>query len=56
MKKETMLKVISLSATLIATGASLLQGYVNEQKLNDRVDEKVAETLKQLLIDSKKEI
>lgn len=54
MKKETMLSLVSLAGSLMSVGATILSNYVSEQKLDDKIDKKVAEALKQLA-DQKKD-
>lgn len=54
MKKETMLTIASVAGSLLSIGATILSNYVSEQKLDDKVEKKVAEALK-LLAESKPE-
>lgn len=54
MKKETMLTIASVAGSLLSVGATILSNYVSEQKLDDKVEKKVAEALK-LLAESKPE-
>ena len=53
-KKETMLTIASVAGSLLSVGATILSNYVSEQKLDDKVEKKVAEALK-LLAESKPE-
>lgn len=52
MKKETIVNIATLAGSLLTIGASILNNYVSEQKLDDKIDKKVAEALK-LLNDQK---
>lgn len=54
MKKETMLTIASVAGSLCTVAATLLGSFVSEQKLDDKVEKKVAEALK-LLAESKTE-
>ena len=54
MKKETMLTIASVAGSLLSVGATILSNYVSQQKLEDKVEKKVAEALK-LLAESKPE-
>lgn len=39
------LKVLGIVTTVIGTGVTLLSGWVNEQKMNETIEEKVNEAL-----------
>lgn len=54
MKKDTIVTIASLAGSLLSVGATILNNYVNEQKLDDKIDKKIAEALK-LLNESKPE-
>ena len=43
--KTNMIKVLGLVTTVIGMAASLLSDWVSEQKMNERIDEKVNEAL-----------
>ena len=43
--KTNMIKVLGLVTTVIGMAASLLSDWVSEQKMNERIDEKVSEAL-----------
>ena len=40
-----LVKVIGLLATLISVGANLATNWVNDQKMNEKIDERVNEVL-----------
>lgn len=42
---KNVIKIISFAATIIGMGASLVTDWANEKKLDDKIGEKVAETL-----------
>lgn len=42
---KNVIKIISFVATIIGMGASLVTDWANEKKLDDKIGEKVAETL-----------
>ena len=52
MKKETIIAIASITGSLLSIGSTILNNYVSEQKLDDKIDKKVAEALK-LLAESK---
>ena len=54
MKKNTIVTIASVAGSLLSVGATILSNYVSEQKLDDKVEKKVAEALK-LLAESKPE-
>ena len=54
MKKDTIVTIASVAGSLLSVGATILSNYVSEQKLDDKIDKKVAEALK-LLAESKPE-
>lgn len=39
------IKIIGLAATVIGLGANLVTDWADEQKMNDKIDEKVNEAL-----------
>lgn len=41
MKKETVLKIIGLAASIMGLGASLLSDWVSDQKLDAKIDERL---------------
>lgn len=43
--KSKMIKVLGLAATIIGVAATLLTDWVNEQKMDERIEEKVNEAL-----------
>ena len=45
MTKNTLIKVLGLSATVIGAGMSLVTDWVNEQKMEEKIEEKVNEAL-----------
>ena len=45
MTKNTLIKVLGLVATVIGAGMSLVTDWVNEQKMEERIEEKVNEAL-----------
>lgn len=44
-KKSTMIKLIGLAATVIGLGVNLVTDWVNEQKMEEMIEEKVNEAL-----------
>lgn len=44
-KKSTMIKLIGLAATVIGLGVNLVTDWVNEQKMEEMIEEKVNEVL-----------
>ena len=40
-----MIKIIGVAATVIGVGVNLLTDWVNEQKMDERIEEKVNEAL-----------
>lgn len=40
-----MIKIIGVAATIIGVGVNLLTDWVNEQKMDERIEEKVNEAL-----------
>lgn len=48
LKKETMITVASIAGSALTIAASLLNNYVKEEQLNDKIDKKVAEAIANL--------
>lgn len=48
LKKETMITVASIAGSVMTVAATLLNNYVQEEKLNDKIDKKVAEAIANL--------
>lgn len=42
---KKVIKVIGLAATILGAGVSLVQNWVSEKNLDDKISEKVAEAL-----------
>ena len=45
MTKSNVIKVLGMVTTVVGMAASLLSNWVSEQKMNERIDEKVNEAL-----------
>lgn len=45
MKSKKLIRIIGLAATVIGMGATLITDWVNDKKLEERIDEKVDEAL-----------
>lgn len=43
--KSKMIKVLGLTASIIGVAATLLSDWVNEQKMDEKIEEKVNEAL-----------
>lgn len=43
--KSNLIKVLGVSATIIGVAATLVTDWVNEQKIDERIEEKVNEAL-----------
>lgn len=54
LNKETMITVASIAGSALTIAATLLNNYVKEEQLNDKIDKKVAEAIANLN-DSKNE-
>ena len=48
LKKETMVTVASKASKTLTIAATLLNNYVKEEQLNDKIDKKVAEAIANL--------
>ena len=48
LKKETMITVASIAGSALTIAATLLNNYVKEEQLNDKIDKKVAEAIASL--------
>ena len=46
--KETMITVASIAGSVMTVAATLLNNYVQEEKLNDKIDKRVAEAIANL--------
>ena len=44
MTKNTLIKVLGLAATVIGAGMSLVTDWVNEQKMEEKMNEALAKT------------
>lgn len=44
-KKSRLIKVLGLTATVIGVAATLITDWVNEQKMDEKIEEKVNEAL-----------
>lgn len=44
-KKSRLIKVLGLTATIIGVAATLITDWVNEQKMDEKIEEKVNEAL-----------
>ena len=44
---KTMIKVIGIAATIIGMGATLITDWVNEKKMDEKIEQKVNEVLSQ---------
>ena len=48
LNKETMITVASIAGSVMTVAATLLNNYVQEEKLNDKIDKRVAEAIANL--------
>lgn len=48
LNKETMITVASIAGSMMTVAATLLNNYVQEEKLNDKIDKRVAEAIANL--------
>ena len=48
LKKETMITVARITGSALTIAATLLNNYVKEEQLNDKIDKKVAEAIANL--------
>lgn len=44
-KKSRLIKILGLTATVIGVAATLITDWVNEQKMDEKIEEKVNEAL-----------
>ncbi len=45
MKKFNLLKILGIAATVIGAGATLLTDWVDERKMEEKIEEKIGEAL-----------
>lgn len=45
MKNKNLIKILGFAATVISLGASIVTDWVNEQKMDEKIEEKVNEVL-----------
>lgn len=45
MFNKNLIKILGVAATIIGVGATLLTDWVNEQKMDEKIEEKVSEAL-----------
>lgn len=45
MNNEKLIKVLGITATVVGMGATIITDWVNEKKMNEKIDEKINEAL-----------
>lgn len=45
METKTLMKILGIASTIIGAGATVVSEFVNEKKIDDKIDEKIAKAL-----------
>ncbi|MDY3768089.1 MAG: hypothetical protein SOZ83_00580 [Sphaerochaetaceae bacterium] len=45
METKTLMKILGIASTIIGAGATVVSEFVNEKKMDDKIEEKIAKAL-----------